>query len=71
MPDELTPEEQDILANSPADAPVIVGDDDTDEGDRSDAPDDQPADEDVMGTAGGPTTVPDATEADPEPEDPA
>jgi hypothetical protein len=28
MPDELTPEEQDILANSPADAPVIVGDDD-------------------------------------------
>ena len=33
MPDELTPEEQDILANSPADAPVIVGDDDADEGD--------------------------------------
>jgi hypothetical protein len=32
MPDELTPEEQDILANSPADAPVIVGDDDPDEG---------------------------------------
>jgi len=44
MPDELTPEEQDILANSPADAPVIVADDDTDEGDPSDAPDDQPAD---------------------------
>jgi hypothetical protein len=32
MPDELTPEEEDILANSPADAPVIVGDDDPDEG---------------------------------------
>jgi hypothetical protein len=30
MPDELTPEEQDILANSPADAPVILGDDDAD-----------------------------------------
>ncbi len=28
MPDELTPEEQDILANSPADAPVLMGDDD-------------------------------------------
>ena len=28
MPDELTPEEQDILANSPADAPVLLGDDD-------------------------------------------
>ena len=37
----------------------------------SDRPDEQPADEDVMGTAGGPTTVPDATEADPEPDDPA
>jgi hypothetical protein len=36
MPDELTPEEQDILANSPADAPVIVGDDD-------DAADEEPA----------------------------
>jgi hypothetical protein len=57
MPDELTPEERDILANSPADAPVIVGSDDADEGD-----------EDVMGTAAGPTTVPDATEADPEPD---
>jgi hypothetical protein len=34
----------------------------------SDPTEDQPADEDVMGTAGGPTTVPDATEADPEPE---
>ena len=33
MPDELTPEEQDILANSPADAPVILGDDDADEDD--------------------------------------
>ena len=31
MPDEFTPEEQDILANSPADAPVIVGDDDASE----------------------------------------
>ena len=38
MPDEFTPEEQDILANSPADAPVIVGDDDADEGEP--APDD-------------------------------
>ena len=28
MPDELTSEEQDILANSPADAPVLMGDDD-------------------------------------------
>ena len=28
MPDEFTPEEQDILANSPADAPVQLGDDD-------------------------------------------
>ena len=28
MPDEFTPEEQDILANSPADAPVLLGDDD-------------------------------------------
>ncbi len=27
-PDELTPEEVDILANSPADAPVQLGDDD-------------------------------------------
>ena len=27
MPDEFTPEEQDILANSPADAPVLIGDD--------------------------------------------
>ena len=27
MPDELTPEEQDILANSPADASVLLGDD--------------------------------------------
>jgi hypothetical protein len=83
MPDELTPEEQDILANSPADAPVIVGDDDTDEGEAppegdersgmamSDPTEDQPADEDVMGTAGGPTTVPDATEADPEAEEPS
>jgi hypothetical protein len=62
MPDEFTPEEQDILANSPADAPVIVGDGDAD---------DQPADEDVMGTAGGPSTVPDGTEADPEPDDPS
>jgi hypothetical protein len=35
----------------------------------SDLDDDQPADEDVMGTAGGPTTVPDATEADPDPDD--
>jgi hypothetical protein len=34
----------------------------------TDAPDDQPADEDVMGTAGGPATVPDATEADAEPD---
>ena len=65
MPDEFTPEEQDILANSPADAPVIVGSDDADEGDAA------PGDADVMGTAGGPTTVPDATEADPEPGDPS
>ena len=36
----------------------------------TDQGDDSPADEDVMGTAGGPTTVPDATEADPEPDDP-
>jgi hypothetical protein len=35
----------------------------------SDPTEDQPADEDVMGTAGGPTTVPDATEAEPEPDD--
>jgi hypothetical protein len=28
MPDEFTPEEQDILSNSPADAPVLMGDDD-------------------------------------------
>ncbi len=28
MPDEFTPEELDILANSPADAPVQLGDDD-------------------------------------------
>jgi hypothetical protein len=61
MPDELTPEEQDILANSPADAPVIVGD----------APEEQPADDEVMGTAAGPSTVPDATEADPEPDAPS
>ena len=27
MPEEFTPEEQDILANSPADAPVILDDD--------------------------------------------
>ncbi len=60
MPDEFTPEEQDILANSPADAPVIVGDGDADDGEA-------PADEDVMGTARGPATAPDATEADPAP----
>ena len=36
MPDEFTPEEQDILANSPADAPVIVGDGDADEGPEED-----------------------------------
>jgi len=31
MPNELTPEEQDILANSPADAPVVLdGDDEAD-----------------------------------------
>jgi hypothetical protein len=35
MPDEFTPEEQDILSNSPADAPVIVGDDDADEGEAA------------------------------------
>jgi hypothetical protein len=35
MPDELTPEEQDILANSPADAPVIVGDGDADDGEAA------------------------------------
>jgi hypothetical protein len=28
MPDEFTPEEQDILANSPADAPVLMDDED-------------------------------------------
>lgn len=37
----------------------------------TEVPDEQPAEEDVMGTAGGPTTVPDATEADPEPDDPS
>lgn len=37
----------------------------------SDAPDEQPPDDEVIGTAGGPTTVPDATEADPEPDDPS
>jgi hypothetical protein len=36
----------------------------------SDAPDEQPADEDVFGTAGGPATAPDATEAGPDPDDP-
>lgn len=36
MPDELTPEEYEILANSPADAPVIVDDDGTP---GADAPD--------------------------------
>jgi hypothetical protein len=36
----------------------------------SDAPDEQPAYEDVFGTAGGPATAPDATEAGPDPDDP-
>jgi hypothetical protein len=39
MPDEFTPEEQDILANSPADAPVIVGDGDADDGPEEGAED--------------------------------
>jgi hypothetical protein len=39
MPEELTPEEQDILANSPADAPVVVGDGDADDGEAPTVPD--------------------------------
>jgi len=34
------------------------------------SPEQEPADEDVMGTAAGPETVPDATEADPRPDEP-
>jgi hypothetical protein len=37
MPDELTPEEQDILANSPADAPVLLGDGNEDAGEEEPA----------------------------------